>query len=256
MNRSLISASGTFPGPGQRSICDLAEAGPGPQPITTRHHRLAQPRGPGPAAPAKGQLGLVTLRRGRRREPELPELGTRPSPVRSCTLGHATTTATPSRRRRARVKASSVARAWAWGCRHGPGHQGAMLSPRGNLDFGAAGRELDDDRFVAWPLQAVGMRGMLPQRGSTGISSLRTRSGALVQTKTSRTQRPEPRFHFGLRPSTSPSDTRIAPANSPGCRLSHRLVSTAWSSPGSPLGRLRPAVQALMMPGTRRRAAR
>ena len=46
--------------------------------------------------------------------------------------------------------------------------------------------------------------GSSPHRRSTGTSSLRTKSGALVQTKTSRTQRPEPRFHFRLRPSTSP----------------------------------------------------
>ena len=49
----------------------------------------------------------------------------------------------------------------------------------------------------------------------------------------SRTQRPEPCFHFGLRPSASPSGTRIAPANSPGWRLSHRwrpITTTATAT--------------------------
>lgn len=58
---------------------------------------------------------------------------------------------------------------------------------------------------------------------STAISALSNLSGALVQTRTSRTERPKPRFHFGPRPSISPLVTRIAPGNSPACRLSHRL---------------------------------
>ena len=62
-----------------------------------------------------------------------------------------------------------------------------------------------------------------PMRRSIGTSSLVSRSGALFQTRTSRTQWPEPRFHFGPRPSISPFVTRIAPANAPGCRLTHRL---------------------------------
>ncbi len=50
------------------------------------------------------------------------------------------------------------------GCRHRPGHQDVMLSPPRDLDLCAAGRELDDDRFIAQPLQAVGVRGMLPAK--------------------------------------------------------------------------------------------
>ncbi len=37
-----------------------------------------------------------------------------------------------------------------------------MLSPPRNLDLGTAGRELDDDRYAAQPLQSVGVPGMLP----------------------------------------------------------------------------------------------
>src|SRR5436190_5146376 len=69
---------------------------------------------------------------------------------------------------------------------------------------------------------SAGFASRVPVRPSIGISSLRNHSGGLVQTRTSRTQRPEPRFHFGLRPWISPLETRIAPANSPGCRLTHR----------------------------------
>ena len=37
-----------------------------------------------------------------------------------------------------------------------------MLSPSRDLDLGATGSELDDDRFVTQPLQAAGVRGILP----------------------------------------------------------------------------------------------
>src|SRR5437773_2623209 len=46
--------------------------------------------------------------------------------------------------------------------RHGPRHKVVMFSPSRNLDLGAAGRELDDGRFVAQPLQAIGVCGVLP----------------------------------------------------------------------------------------------
>jgi hypothetical protein len=42
----------------------------------------------------------------------------------------------------------------------------------------------------------------------------------LAQTRTSPTQRPKPRFHFGRNPGTSPSTTRIAPLSAPGWWLS------------------------------------
>ena len=53
MTRSPVSAPGTSPGPGQRYIRGLAEACPWPQPITTCHLQLAQPRAPVLAAPGK-----------------------------------------------------------------------------------------------------------------------------------------------------------------------------------------------------------
>src|SRR6516225_416394 len=62
-----------------------------------------------------------------------------------------------------------------------------------------------------------------PARPSIGTSSGRNRNGAFDQQRTLLTQRPLPRFHFGLRPLTSPSATRIAPWKSPGWALSHRL---------------------------------
>ena len=57
--------------------------------------------------------------------------------------------------------------------RHRPGDQGAVPGPGGDLDRGAAGRELDDDRVVAEPLHAVGVRRMLPASRLTSITSSR-----------------------------------------------------------------------------------
>ena len=73
----------------------------------------------------------------------------------------------------------------AWGCRHLPGHQSVMLSPPRNLDLGAAGRELDDDRFAAEPLQTIGVPGMLPAETVDRYQFIADQSGALVQTRTS-----------------------------------------------------------------------
>jgi hypothetical protein len=107
------------------------------------------------------------------------------------------------------------------GRHHAPG---GLVVLGGDLHRRCAGPDASHGRLVeARRLISLGSARRCPSRPSTATSSLRNRNGDFVQTRTSRTQRPYPRLHFGRRPSIAPSDTRMAPRKTPCCRMTQRL---------------------------------